>query len=384
MNESIIADVWNESIHQTEQMIEVWTDPKRRIRVAKDTRTLSLNVMAAIGFRQSFGFRDSEQNSADVSKGFSYREALQTVLDNAILVMVVGRKHLRYPWLPGWIRNVGSAADAFQMHMEKMLANEMALINRGDKGSGTIMTSFVRALKSKQLSAEEIYGNTFVINFAGHDTTANSLAFAVLLLAAAPDIQQWIADEIQLVVGKETTASWDYDKLFPQLVRCRAILLETLRPFPPIMSLPKWTNDQPQMLNVHGKAVVLPPRTGVFPSVLGTHTYSPYWPDPLSWNPRRWITPGPQEQTITPRRNSYFPWSGGLQICPGQKFSQVEFVAVLARLLQRHRLRPLSKVGENWEATQERFRKVANDCDALMILRVRDADQVQVVCDLFE
>jgi hypothetical protein len=63
------------------------------------------------------------------------------------------------------------------------------------------------------------------------------------------------------------------------------------------------------------------------------------------------------------------------------KFSQVEFVAVLARLLFQHRLR-VTKEGlteTDAEATA-RVWKVANECDAQMLLRLVNPDQVRVAC----
>jgi cytochrome P450 len=233
-NESIMGYVWDESISQAQQMVEAWTKKDAVIRVAKDTRTLSLNVLAAIGFRKSFNFESSaSEDSGSANENFSYRDALQMVLDNAILVMVVGRKHLLYSWLPAWIRRIGKGADDFQKHMEKMLDDEMASLNRGEKGTGTIMTNFVRALDQHQrddtkgMSAEEVFGNIFVINFAGHDTTANSFSFAVLLLGANPDVQEWIAEEVKQATAGSPEGSWDYATLFPKLVRCRAVLVST-------------------------------------------------------------------------------------------------------------------------------------------------------------
>jgi cytochrome P450 len=61
-NESIMNMVWRESLSQATQMIASWTSPmagspKNAIRsVAKDTRTLPLNVLAATGFGRSFAF----------------------------------------------------------------------------------------------------------------------------------------------------------------------------------------------------------------------------------------------------------------------------------------------------------------------------------------
>ena len=77
----------------------------------------------------------------------------------------------------------------------------------------------------KGLSVEEIFGNIFVINFAGHDTTANTLAFSMLLLASEPSVQQWVAEEIQQVTRGLTPEEWTYERLFEKLQRCRAILV---------------------------------------------------------------------------------------------------------------------------------------------------------------
>src|SRR5204862_7989632 len=52
-NESIMTFVWDETIQQTHQMLESWT--RKALQhvpsISKDTRTLSLNVLAATGFR---------------------------------------------------------------------------------------------------------------------------------------------------------------------------------------------------------------------------------------------------------------------------------------------------------------------------------------------
>jgi cytochrome P450 len=399
--------VWNESISQAQQMVRAWTKRDAVIRVATDTRTLSLNVLAAIGFSQSFKFESKgTEKTLSANEDFSYRDALQMVLDHAILVMVVGRKHLVYSWLPEWVRRIGKAADDFQKHMEKMLEDELASLNRGEKGTGTIMTNFVRALdqhqqdNTKGMSTEEVFGNTFIINFAGHDTTANSFSFAVLLLGANPDVQEWIAEEVKQAMAASTAGDWDYAALFPKLLRCRSVLVskasvgsarldlttaqyETLRLYPPIMSLPKTTTSEPQRLTAEGRTIIIPPKTRVFGSVLGTQTYPGYWSDPLVWKPSRWIDRdvSGKEAIVIPDRITYFPWSDGVQNCPGQKFSLVEFVAVMATLLNEHRIRPERKAGESVEKMQERVHRVANDCEAIMILRVKDADQVKVTLD---
>lgn len=155
------------------------------------------------------------------------------------------------------------------------------------------------------------------------------------------------------------------------------------------MSLPKWTNESPQVLQVGGKTIVVPPRTGVMPSVLAVHTLPKYWKEPLQWNPNRWISSSPgstdlagrleSEYIITPPQHTYFPWSDGPQNCPGLKFSQVEFVAVLSVLLKNHRVGVVPLSGETSQQARERALAVTQDCNMELLLRMRDADQARLV-----
>jgi hypothetical protein len=240
-NESAMSYVWSESLQQTRQMVEAWSSMSSAgiPSVAKDTRTLSLNVLAAIGFRRSFEFRSSDDSAPVRERGmFSYRDALQIVLDNSILLMLIPRHHLIYSWMPKALQRIGLAASDFKKHMVQMLDEETKLLNQGEKGSGSLMTSFLRALDAKDkdtgssapqgLSVDEIFGNIFVINFAGHDTTANTLAFSTLLLAAYPDVQQWVAEELANVIGEKPQEEWNYADLYPRLKRCQAVLVSII------------------------------------------------------------------------------------------------------------------------------------------------------------
>lgn len=232
--------VWDESLKQTREMLQAWTlsNVSGIPSVAKDTRTLSLNVIAATGFHRSYKFRSSNQSATD--EAGTYRDALQTVLDNVIVLMLVPRRLLQLP-IPRSLARIGSAAAKFKQFMMDMLDEETTLLQRGETGTGSLMTSFVRALEthrkeeavlktneglpSKGLTVDEILSNIFIINFAGHDTTANTLAFSMILLAANPEVQDWVAEEVRQVTKNSDSENWDYNELFSNLKRCRAVLV---------------------------------------------------------------------------------------------------------------------------------------------------------------
>ncbi len=121
------------------------------------------------------------------------------------------------------------------------------LVTEGKPGSGTLMSNLVRACnaqsqpgngainqhtasireadESKQLTVDEILGNIFVFNFAGHDTTAITLAYSLLLFVARPDVQEWIAEELNLYLHSEDSEIWIYEAALPKLKRCLAVLV---------------------------------------------------------------------------------------------------------------------------------------------------------------
>ena len=244
-NENTNTLVWMESLNQANDMLQTWLrNGKSGTRgVAKDTRTLSLDVLAATGFRKSYKFRGSSEEGSDDADTRNYRDALKTVLDNALLLMIASPRLMSLPLMPkSWVR-IGQATKDFRQYMMDTLNEETALIGQGRPGSGSLMTAFVRALEdnkgksaaesatvptSRGLTVGEILGNIFVINFAGHDTTANTLAFAILLLAAYPLVQDWVGEELREIIQDESYVQWDYQSLFPRLKRCQAVLVSSL------------------------------------------------------------------------------------------------------------------------------------------------------------
>ena len=219
-------------------MIQAWTSwgQSGTIGIARDTRTLSLDVLAATGFQKSYKFRASTEPGPDEAR--NYRQALMLTLDNALFMMLVPPKLLTMPFIPkSWAR-IGRATNDLRQYMMDMLNEERRLLDAGKPGTGNLISSLVRASEVEQmknsesnandirgLTVSEILGNIFVINFAGHDTTANTLAYAILLLAAYPEVQDWVGQELEEILPNSSSETWRYEQLFPRLKRCLAVLV---------------------------------------------------------------------------------------------------------------------------------------------------------------
>jgi len=111
------------------------------------------------------------------------------------------------------------------------------------------------------------------------------------------------------------------------------------------MLIPKYTDNAALPLTIVGKTYTIPPRTHVSVHLAAIQSNPKSWgQDSLTWRPDRWIQSSPNndldgEEIVESAKGTFMPWSVGPRQCPGKKFAQVEFVAVIARLMRSHRVK---------------------------------------------
>ncbi|KAK6836565.1 hypothetical protein PG987_007060 [Apiospora arundinis] len=317
-NEPTMKFVWSETLRQSQSMVSYWVghSAKGIPDLQRDTRTVTLNVLASTAFREKYDFIGSaDLRKEDLSTARSFRDALLLVHKYIVHLMVIPYQYLLRPIMPKPLSRIGHAAKCLRDIMAEVVAQEKTALDGGDPGSGGLITSLVRAIdhmsKRGVLSLDETLGNVFMINFAGLDTTANVMAFMLMRLAGEPDLQDWLCDEILVISDGRPAQDWEYE-LFPRFKRCYAVLLETLRLYAPVTSLPKMTTTG-QTVQVDGRSIAIPAGTDVFPMLLGIQTDPRYWTDPFAWKPSRWIerpvgcTSFADEQLVDPPKRGVFP-----------------------------------------------------------------------------
>lgn len=229
--------VWDEAGRQARDMAASWsqqgTDGTKE--TTADTATLALHVLTCAGFGASYSFNEGVRKVAPGHE-MTYRDSLSLCLGNIITFAIIPKRYLSFSFMPKKLQRLGQAVREFQQYMDEMLARERssATTTTDQSRTANLMSALVRASdeasqpkdlgqdSKRGLTDEEIFGNIFAYNLAGHETTANTVAAALVLLAAQPKYQDWVRKEI-----KETQAATkgDYEAMFPRLQRCLAVMV---------------------------------------------------------------------------------------------------------------------------------------------------------------
>ncbi len=161
--------------------------------------------------------------------------------------------------------------------------------------------------------------------WAGTETTALTLAWALYQTSKNPEMAARIREEGQQVYGDREPTSADYGSL----VFTRAVIQETMRLYPPIWGLIRVATKEDE---IGGKRILPGDRVVLF--AYGTHHSPKYWEDPETFKPERFMGEAAKKR----KPYTYIPLGGGKRSCIGGAMSQVENTLALSILLRRFRL----------------------------------------------
>ena len=235
-NERNSTLVWNESKRQATDMLRSWeSNPEGVTNPQSDTMMLALHVLTAAGFGRSFTFGKGLETPSD-GHTLTYRDALSLILGNLFTAVFTATVNLPSWLLPAKFRRVQDAVLNFRQYMVEMVNEERAAMDAGAPEANNLMSVLVRASEAskvegkgtRHLTDPEIYGNLFSYNLAGHETTSNTLAYATILLAANPQWQEWVAEEVEAVTAGISIDDLQYETAYPQLKRCLAVMVRLL------------------------------------------------------------------------------------------------------------------------------------------------------------
>ncbi|RUP09200.1 cytochrome P450 [Hyphomicrobium sp.] len=242
-----------------------------------------------------------------------------------------------YVWHPGKGRMRRAAVEL------RSIVGRLVAQRRAEGGQGSDLVARMLAAKDpdtgEPMSDELIADNLATFLFAGHETTAKALTWTLYVLARAPEWQQRVREELDLVIGTGRVDAATIGKL-PVTTR---VLKEVLRLYPPAPVMTRVTAE-----NVNLGGTFLPSPTLVVIPIFIVHRHRSLWEDPDRFDPDRFL---PENEARYPR-TQFMPFGYGQRVCIGSSFAILEATAILATLLRsmsfewdgRHAPEPVSRV----------------------------------------
>lgn len=195
-----------------------------------------------------------------------------------------------------------------------------------------LVTMMVRASDNEDrfLSDDEIVNDAVLFFFAGHDTTANTLAFTLYYLSKHPDVQDKVRAEIDAVSPARGIPSTEQQA---QLIYLTAVIYETIRMAPVAFLLGRTTacviDDLLPFPLDKGQAIL---------THLGLCLRHPdAWVNPDTFDPTRFLSPD-QQQLDRNAMKQMIGFGVGPRMCIGQQFALVEQRVLLSMLVQSYRI----------------------------------------------
>lgn len=233
---------------------------------------------------------------------------------------------LRRPFpLPEWVPTSGNRLRRETVQRVDRYAYDLIRRRRTAGGDGGDLLSLLVSAEDggSRLSDVEVRDELMTMFFAGHETSAAALTWALYLLDRHPDVAERLRAEIAEVIGEGTATMADLGRL-PLLAQ---VVKETLRLYPPA-----WVFDRSPLHDVVVGGYHIPKGANVLFSPWVLHRDPAVWPEPGEFRPERFAN------GWTPPRTAYLPFGDGPRICVGNRFAEAEIALILATILPRVRL----------------------------------------------
>jgi hypothetical protein len=175
------------------------------------------------------------------------------------------------------------------------------------------------------LTDREVVDQLTAIVAAGHETTANTLAWAIERLRRHPAVLVRLTREADLGGG---TAGEARGQLREATIR------ETQRTRPVIPGTGRMVVEPFELGDY-----ILPPGTVILLPTPFLHNDPETYRDPLRFDPDRFLGKRPDP-------NTWIPFGGGMRRCPGAAFAHMEMDIVLRTLLRELAIEPTTERGE--------------------------------------
>jgi len=211
-----------------------------------------------------------------------------------------------------------------QRHVNDLLQAEIEeRRTKGYEGRADVLSLMMAARdeNGQPMSDEELRDELLTILFAGHETTATTLAWAFYQIHQQLDVCKKLLQELDSLGENSSPME------IAQLPYLTAVCQETLRMYPVLPILFPRITKSPVKIAGHQ----FDTETTLMPSIYLVHYREDLYPNAQQFKPERFL-----KHQYSP--SEYLPFGGGSRRCLGYPLAQLEMKLVLATVLSKYQL----------------------------------------------
>ncbi|MBB72849.1 MAG: hypothetical protein CMF50_10695 [Legionellales bacterium] len=296
-------------IAETKQLLDRWevaAQKNKTLSLNDDIMGLVLNMATHILF----------------SKDFSGEIA------NTLNAVKIGNRMLRYKFiLPDWVPTPANirfkrALKRLHHNFRELITERSAATNKPDDLLSLLLEAQQQA--DSDITDEVLMGEMQTFLVTGHETTGNTLLWALYELCRHPEIAEKVYTEVDTLNGRAPELA-DLDSL----PYCRMVIEETLRLYPPLWALIRQTMCETELGDYY-----IPSEANLFVSTYAAHRNPDYWPEPHRFDPERFSDENKQGRS----KFAYIPFGIGPRVCIAGGLAMLQAHIILVMIAQRYRL----------------------------------------------
>jgi cytochrome P450 len=300
-------------VKQTLDVMKTWRDGETR-DIARDMMALTLGIVTKTLFNVDVVAQAGGQTDRIGELMHTVLEAANDSINN---------------YYPVWERMFKTRQKRTEAAMDELLKLIDAIIaerRKNDQDAGDLLSMLLAARDDagQPMSERQLRDEVMTLFIAGHETTANALAWMLYLVSQHPDVEARLMAEIATLNGQPPTM-----RDLPQLPYSERVLKEVMRLYPPAGGA---TREPIHDIELGGYR--LPKGSSIAISTYTMHRSPKYFAEPLKFDPERF---SPENEAKIPKY-AYLPFGGGPRVCIGNAFANMEARLVALTILQRFKL----------------------------------------------
>jgi cytochrome P450 len=229
LTERHLSNFANEVQEEIEVLLAKWRDNggKTSVNAQYDLSCLTEDIIGRIALGVNLGRQLIAEKDNDEAR------------DRDIMMKEVMLRTTT-PTIAWWHRSGASAEDVRRIQREAK-GKMTDLVDRAMERGGENMVSVMKQIQADgkiPFTDSDVHCEVSTIRGAGHETSSNTLSWSLLLLAEHPRVLAELQEEVDRVLGDDSTCTFAHFKS-DKLHYTRCVIYETLRLFPTVPSFPR-------------------------------------------------------------------------------------------------------------------------------------------------